>query len=439
MSPARRRYLLSCALPPLVAVLLGGLLLRPVFRKPAMIPPVTSGPPVAMGELPPRLVVSHGNAALLDGHGQLWIWGYDPGPGLSPTPNSWEMPRHATQGTNWTRLASGGNHFTMIRTDGTLWGAGFNFAGQLGPTAPPTPGLVQISAETNWVETSASTMMTYGLRRDRTLWAVGGTMVVGATPTVVGAAGLTLSSNGLAPVLPSLRWTSIDSLTMALVGIQTNGTLWAVEHSSTGCTAHAVETNHAWLAISAHATAGGALGAIRSDGSLHMIAPERVARGPVGALHRSLQPVPGSESRGPWRRVASCRGGLVAQNADGTWWGLGERLPVAGRNPQVSPRELRLLAWPTNTLALAGGYSAFAAFLADGTLWATGERLGVAWRSPTTPATVVAEVLTEVGHGLGVPGTRRRYDRGSPYPYLLWNWPGTAPTNASPAASAPPR
>lgn len=106
-------------------------------------------------------------------------------------------PARSESGMYMKKIAAGGGHTVVIRSDGTLWAWGSNDSGQLGDgTAPETKTTpVQIGNETNWNAVAAGMRHTVALKTDGTLWAWGdnnfgqlgdGTTVAKKTPVQIG-------------------------------------------------------------------------------------------------------------------------------------------------------------------------------------------------------------------------------------------------------------
>ena len=125
--------------------------------------------------------------------------------------------------STWKAVAAGSDFTVAIRNDGTLWGWGYGFygadgTGLLGSADPPT----KVGTATSWVSVAAGGQMGAGIRSDGTLWTWGndldGQLGIGSnhdqrsSPVQVGTA---------------TNWKSVSVGVSSMLGIRTDGTLWA--------------------------------------------------------------------------------------------------------------------------------------------------------------------------------------------------------------------
>jgi alpha-tubulin suppressor-like RCC1 family protein len=149
------------------------------------------------------------------------------------TPISLRMPL----GGEWISVSSGSNHTVAVRADGTLWAWGSGFLGN-GVHTEWQDLPIQIGTDTNWQSVYAGYNHTHGIRADGTLWSWGESSL---EPEQVGEDGdwesvgndFALKENGTLWTLNPLAqfgtdtWTDISNGGEHIVGIKTDGSLWA--------------------------------------------------------------------------------------------------------------------------------------------------------------------------------------------------------------------
>jgi alpha-tubulin suppressor-like RCC1 family protein len=124
--------------------------------------------------------------------------------------------------TNWSKIASGGDHKLAIKTTGSLWAWGENNHGAQGTgftfdNAYPA----QIGALTNWAEISAGNGFSAAIKTDGTLWTWGSNSY--------GQLGIGNTSQYYSPkqVGSLTNWSKISCSGFShCAAIKTDGTLW---------------------------------------------------------------------------------------------------------------------------------------------------------------------------------------------------------------------
>lgn len=407
--------------------------------------PITLGPPRATGRampsgpVTPQVVVGWSFGALLDPMGELWLWGFVPVALPTPRPDP-QIPTRAAPGTNWTQVAISGQHVVLRRDDGTLWGLGSNFNGQLGLPTAGWFGLTQIGTGTNWVEVAAMEGFTWARQSDGRLYFLGGALPLGAGTGTTSAAPATVPT-----VVPGAdRWRHITAGITTVLALREDGALYRVTMAGPRPVltplSDAAKVRWQWVGQ----VGSGPFVGLDSEGRLLTTPPSvtpalgspRTAAGTNGFYF-----VPGAEDA-QWRRAVPTGTGVLAERADGTWWGLDVnqcgQLGLGDRSRRLA---LTQLSWPTEVLAMGGSYNTVAAWLTDGSLWCAGMRLGVVWERPEssiTPGHKVHAVLNVVGSALDMPGARANHIPASLVPEAVWTWPGSAgPSNREHGRSDP--
>lgn len=162
-------------------------------------------------------------------NGLLFAWGNNEngqaGNGTSGSQNFILAPQQIGTDT-WKAVASsaGSSYSLGVKTDGSLWAWGKNEAGQLGtgnltPTTTPT----RIENDNDWAKVFSANRTSYAIKNDGTLWSWGGYN----SNYLLGYLGT--QSESLTPhqVGTSNNWVTIATESNFVIGLQSNGTLWA--------------------------------------------------------------------------------------------------------------------------------------------------------------------------------------------------------------------
>jgi alpha-tubulin suppressor-like RCC1 family protein len=132
--------------------------------------------------------------------------------------------------TTWSKIASGRDSITAIKTDGTLWSWGQNSSGQLGlnnRTNYSSPK--QVGSLTNWSVISQGDNFSIVVKTDGTLWSWG--------YNGFGELGLGNTTNYSSPkqVGSLTTWVKVSGGSgQSSLSIKTDGTLWGWGYNSSG-------------------------------------------------------------------------------------------------------------------------------------------------------------------------------------------------------------
>lgn len=170
--------------------------------------------------------INHALAIKTNGH--LYAWGNnesgESGNGTSGSQNFILSPQQIGNDT-WKAVAASNFYSLGIKTDGSLWAWGRNTEGQLGignviwKNAP-----TRVGTDANWAKVFSVAQVSYAIKTDGTLWAWGGgssnNFALGYIPD---------TNNYLAPhqVGVSNDWIEIAPAFGHVIGLRSNGTLWA--------------------------------------------------------------------------------------------------------------------------------------------------------------------------------------------------------------------
>ena len=282
-----------------------------------------------------------------------------------------------TQSQCFTKIESGSNHVTALKSDGTLWGWGWSNWGQLNstpmyPFAEPAP--LQLGNDTNWQIIANGGNNSFAIKTNGTLWATGGNNygTLGINSTISQIQNFT--QVGIA------NWKSISASDEHVVGIQTNGTLWAWgrnDYNQVGnntCCSDVlapvqISTDIDWAKIDA--SNGGFTLALKNNGTLWGWGFNAGAFG--GSMTTSL-PVPTQLSTDTdWAEISTLSGHILLLKTNGSLWvfgggGAGEFGLGSAFNTSFVPLQIGTETWKS----IGTGYANSFAVKTDGTLWAWG-------------------------------------------------------------------
>jgi alpha-tubulin suppressor-like RCC1 family protein len=161
--------------------------------------------------------------AAIKADGRMFTWGLNTsgqlGDGNAPVAS--RIPILVNAETNWSKVASGGNHMIALKNDGSLWAWGLNSSGQLGDGTTVAKSIpTQIGTATDWVQVSAGSASSYAVKSDGSLWAWGSNSG--------GRLGDGTTTARTAPVRIGLQtdWVSVDGGTDHAFAIKQDGALW---------------------------------------------------------------------------------------------------------------------------------------------------------------------------------------------------------------------
>jgi len=157
--------------------------------------------------------------------GTLWAWG-DNDYNVFGLPNaSYTTPTQIGSVNTWVDVSLGDNHMAAIKADGTLWTCGRNTDGQcgLGNTTSPVSTLTQVGSLTTWENVTAGYLNTHAIKSDGTLWSCGdGYFGLNGDNTED-----TDRSSMVQEYSASTNWSSVSHNYSHVIGVKSDGTLWA--------------------------------------------------------------------------------------------------------------------------------------------------------------------------------------------------------------------
>jgi len=310
--------------------------------------------------------------------GTLYSWGANNQGQLGL--NTSNQNNYAAQiGTSslWTAISCGYAHTVALQTPGNLWLWGYNAYGQLGnATTTNTSSPVQIlNILPNWATLTSSGLGILGLQSNGTLWAWG--------PNSYGQLGNNSNSNSSTPtqIGNSSLWTRISgsaNLSNSFVlAIQTPGTLWAwgdnnfgqLGNNSTGASYSPIQIGavSTWIKISAGQYFAAA---IQSNGTLWTWGSNSYGQLGISNQTNYSSPVQvGVNSN--WAQISCGYASTMAIQSNGTlWgWGYGGYIGTSDQTNRYSPVQIGALSTWTSVITNNG--STFA-IQSPGTLWACG-------------------------------------------------------------------
>jgi len=265
--------------------------------------------------------------------GTLWCWGYNlyGQLGNNTTTSNSSPVQTITFATNWTQVASNGQHAAGIKTDGTLWTWGYNLHGQLGDntTTSRSSPVQTVTAGNNWSKVACGYWHTAGIKSDGTLWTWGYNAY-----GILGDNTIVKKSSPVQTISGGTNWKSLASNFYCNYAIKTDGTLWVWGYGYNGelgvnSTAHisspvqTITRGTTWLQASAFSYTAGA---IKTDGTLWMWGTNSSgALGDNTTIHRS-SPVQTITFGTNWKQIgcggSSFSDGITtgAIKTDGTLW-----------------------------------------------------------------------------------------------------------------------
>src|SRR5262249_22666917 len=150
--------------------------------------------------------------------------------GITSGCKNYAAPCQVGTASDWKSLAVGNGHAVGIKSDGSLWAWGDNTLGQVGiPGAYYPAAPVEVGAEHDWSSVSASVNYSLAIKSDGTLWSwgdnAGGQLGTG-----------TVGGSVMAPeqVGTATNWAMVSANRNHVLGVRTDGTLWAWGYNSDG-------------------------------------------------------------------------------------------------------------------------------------------------------------------------------------------------------------
>jgi alpha-tubulin suppressor-like RCC1 family protein len=309
--------------------------------------------------------------------GTLWSFGYNAQGTLgNNTVIHRSSPIQVGALTTWSQVTAGGRHSGAIKTDGTMWLWGRNNYGQMGQNDlninRSSP--IQVGALTTWSKIASGNNTILGLKTDGTMWAWGNNNN--------GQLGDNTNIDRSSPIQVGAltTWSQIAGGRTFSIAIKTDGTLWSFGYNDRGQLGDNTLTKRSspvqvgslttWSQLEAGSNHAAAL---ETDGSLYAWGMN--SDGQVGdntTIKRSSPTQVGSYI-GAWARTSHGRQHTLATKVDGTLYAWGANsIGAIGDNTVVyrsSPVQVgALTTW--SVISTGNFYSA--AVKTDGSLWAWG-------------------------------------------------------------------
>ncbi|MCL2882830.1 MAG: hypothetical protein FWF45_08165, partial [Coriobacteriia bacterium] len=355
---------------------------------------VFSGAVSAMAATPTWMKLSIGamNTVGVKSNGSLWAWGNYSGTGGYAQAS----PMECLVGTTWNDVAAGDNCDFAIKSDGTLWAWGDNTYGQLGiGSTDAQQAAVQVGISTNWASIYAGPCNTFAIQKDGSLWAWGDNtndqLGIGtsnrALSTPPPAAGTVVVSSPVR-VGTDTNWKSVAILDGAVLGLKTDGSLWAWGNNSAGVFGNGnsdmegmsadskiplrIGTANDWATLSAGAAH---VVALKTNGTLWTWGMN--SEGEVGAGDTTLlHPTATQLGTATWKYAMAGALSTVAVKSDGTLWtwgfnGYGTNNLGTGLTDTyvTSPTQIQ---GASNWISVVSGNGRSLGLKSDNTLWGWG-------------------------------------------------------------------
>ena len=167
-------------------------------------------------------------------NGSLWAWGENLCGALGDgTVTNKSSPVSVVGGfTDWCQISAGQRFSAAVRSNGSIWTWGCNTFGQLGDgtTVSRSSPVSVVGGFTNWCQVSAGTSHIIGIRTNGTLWAWGSN-----TQGQLGDGGFTASRLSPVSVVGGFTdWCQVSNSYSPSFAIRTNGTAWGWGYNASG-------------------------------------------------------------------------------------------------------------------------------------------------------------------------------------------------------------
>ncbi|MCL2082455.1 MAG: hypothetical protein FWH04_04365 [Oscillospiraceae bacterium] len=331
-----------------------------------------------------QIVAGYVHSAALKSDGTLWTWGFNSNGQLGDgTTKDRAFPAKVGKDTDWKSVSAGAWHTVALKSNGSIWAWGNNEEGQVGNG---TGGKVkdkqllpvQSGPDTDWASVAAGTACNYAIKTNGTLWAWG-----------VQCYGLWSGGDEMLRTLTPIQigtdddWASISVSTNNVMGLKTNGTLWAWGDNWSGEHGNGTRQDPSLLPIQVGTDTDWANFTLSSDSVVALKANGSLwgwgenVRTDNSAMTYILSPTQlGTDT--DWVSISQNSGSshhYMAIKTDGSLWAWGNNYHgQVSSNKKVigEPLPVRFGTDTGWVSASAGGYSSFA-LKDDGTIWSWGE------------------------------------------------------------------
>jgi alpha-tubulin suppressor-like RCC1 family protein len=305
----------------------------------------------------------------------------------------------------YTRLQSGKQHVTGIKTDGTLWGWGENTNGAIGMTSNTIPAYeqlsVQMSVSNQWIYNKSGSGNSFAIKVDGTLWGTG------RNANGVLGIGNTTSQFVFTQVGTATNYVAVDGYDEHTLALRSDGTLWGwglndFNQLGQGATSAdvlspiAIGTATDWSKIAVTGTGGSF--AIKTNGTLWCWG-FNCGGNLAGSTTITSRPSPfqiGTATNWLFVEPGDCH--VLALKTDNTLWAWGERssgqLGILGLTAlqAQTPRQVGTATWQS----IATGRNTSFGVQSNGTLWVWGENInGELGLNDTTNRNVSTQIGTD--------------------------------------------
>jgi len=330
-------------------------------------------------------------------NGSDWLYGWGNNVyGQFPSSGTYSPTPMYVPGT-WVNFQSSSSsyHFLAVQSNGTLWSCGYNSFGQLGlgdVVSRSTP--IQVGTGNTWSQVAIASGTSYALQSNGTLWGWGsnGSSQLGISDTTSRSSPIQLGSTS--------TWTQISAGRSWGYGIQSNGTLWywgSVPTTQLVASAISYQTQvgtSLWKQISANpgfVSPGPFVLGIQSNGTLWAAGNNswgQLGINTVGGNYISFVQV-GSANN--WAQISCGYTGWAAIQSNGTLWVCGintfGELGINTTTVAVStPVQVgNLSTW----IKVSTGKSQTLAIQSNGTLWSWGGSFVAKYDDYTQPNKII--------------------------------------------------
>ncbi len=321
--------------------------------------------------------------AMLDASNGAWGWGRNSSGALGDnTPTSRLSPVSVIGGfTDWVQVSAGSYRTAGVRANGTAWGWGGNINGQLGDgsaTDRASPVSV-VGGFTDWVQISAGTDHVVGLRSNGTVWAWGR----GDMFNILGDGTQTNRSSPVSVVGGFTDWVQVSTGAFFAVGLRSNGTAWGWGRNNSGQLGDGTVADRSspvsvvggfadWVQVSA--SSGQHTVGLRSNGTVWAWGNNTTGHLGDGTTYARSSPVSVVGGFTDWVQVDAGSSHTIGLRSNGTVWAWGYNgNGQLGDNTTTSKRSpVSVVGGFTNWVQVDAGANHSIGIRANGTAWAWG-------------------------------------------------------------------